>query len=236
MLGKAVPSAHEVDSGTLSALLLATMRSTAARAHTYPPGVYDRLEQQVETQPLAGAEQRARTVSAHLEPTYEHTEPWGSDSPGGEAPAGVTRQGEQRRRIGKLGRERAKPAARARRPRRLVRLASELRTTLTRIVEAGFVGSRAYWIAIGSVVGLASALLLITLAIDHGPRARPAPPGLPSSQRRPGAARLARPRCRSRRQRTRASRLRRAPAREPRFGCSVRRVRGPRTPQGGPQA
>jgi serine/threonine-protein kinase len=180
MLGKAVPAAHEVDSGALRALLLATMSEHRLRERTtYPPGVYERLEQQVDTQPLAGAEQRARTVTANLEPTYEHTEPWGSDSPGGEAPLGATRQGEQRRRIAKLGLERAKPALRARRPRRLVRLASELRTTLTRIVEAGFVGSRAYWIGIGSVVGLASALLLIALAIDHGPRARPAPPGLP---------------------------------------------------------
>ena len=154
---------------------------------TYPPGVYDRLEQQVETQPLAGAEQRARTVSAHLEPTYEHTEPWGSDSPGGEAPAGVTRQGEQRRRIGKLGLERAKPAVRARRPRRLVRLASELRTTLTRIVEAGFVGSRAYWIGIGSVVGLASALL-VDRAGDRPRPARAAGSARPAPARSAGRA------------------------------------------------
>ncbi|MEY4508536.1 MAG: hypothetical protein RLZZ450_658 [Pseudomonadota bacterium] len=183
MLGKAVPSAHEVDSGALRALLLATMSEHRLREKaTYPPEVYDRLEQQVETQPLAFAAQSARTVAAPLEPTYEHTEPWGSDSPDGST-AAVTRGGggEQRKRVAQPVAPKPQPAARARRQRRLVRLASELRTTLTRIVEAGFVGSRAYWIVIGSVIGLACALLLIALATPASPRAKLGPPALPAA-------------------------------------------------------
>jgi serine/threonine protein kinase len=195
LLGKAVPSAHEVDSGALRALLLATMSEHRLRERTtYPPGVYERLEQQVETQPEALAAQSARTeaqsarteaqtartIAAPLEPTYEHTEPWGSDSPDG-ASAAVTRGGEQRRRVVPPSAVKASPGQRARRQRRLVRLASELRTTLTRIVAAGFVGSRAYWIVIGSVIGLACALLLIALVMPSAPRVRVAPPALPKA-------------------------------------------------------
>jgi len=176
LLARAVPSAHDVDSGALRALLIATMTEHRLRERTtYPPGVYERLDQQVETQPMAGTpDQRAVTVAATLEPTYEHTEPYGSDSPRG-APEGVTRGGEQRRR-------KQPEVARARRPRRVVRLASELRTTLTRIVTSGFIGSRAYWVMIGSAVGLVGALALITLTVRDEIRPVPPLPQLPHAQ------------------------------------------------------
>jgi eukaryotic-like serine/threonine-protein kinase len=157
LLGRAVPSAREVDSGSLRALLLATMNEH--RQHektTYPPGVYERLDQAAETEPLgAGPGRGATTVAMPL--TYEHTEPLGSDS--ARTSGEVTRGSDRPRR--------------ERRPRRLVRLASELRTTLTRIVESGFVGSRVYWIAIGSALGLGAALVVIGLVIRPGERAVP---------------------------------------------------------------
>jgi hypothetical protein len=183
MLSKAVPSAHDVDSGALRALLLATMTEHRLRERTtYPPGVFERLDQQLETQPLAGAEQRAATTIAAplLEPTYEHTAPYGSDSPRGSTPESVTRGGDARRP--RAARNALWEAARARRPRRLVRLASELRTTLTRIASSGFIGSRAYWVAIGSVVGLAAALALITGLMRRERPPVPALPALPTIQ------------------------------------------------------
>jgi serine/threonine protein kinase len=166
MLGSAVPSAREVDSGGLRALLLATMKEHRLREKTtYPPGIYDRLDKQVETEPLGGAAARAAPTVA-VPPTYEHTEPLGSNSSGpGERPDakdGVTH-----------GRDRPR---RERRQRRLVRLASGLRTQLTRMVDSGFVGSRAYWISIGSALGLVSALVLILLVMRPREREVPALP------------------------------------------------------------
>ncbi|HEX5658414.1 MAG TPA: serine/threonine-protein kinase [Polyangiales bacterium] len=157
LLGRAVPSAREVDSGSLRGLLLATMNEHRQREKTtYPPGVYERLDKAVETEPLGGAQRHATALA--LQPTYEHTEPLGSDSRQGE----VTRGSDRPRR--------------ERKPRRLVRLASELRTTLTRIVESGFVGSRVYWIGIGSALGLGAALVLIGLVVRPRERAVPALP------------------------------------------------------------
>ncbi|MET0286894.1 MAG: serine/threonine-protein kinase [Polyangiales bacterium] len=161
LLGRAVPSSREVDSGSLRALLLATMNEHREREKTtYPPGIYDRLDHAAETEPLAGNVARAAAPTLAMQPTYEHTEPLGSDSAG---PHGEVTRGSDRPRRG-------------RKPRRLVRLASELRTTLTRIVESGFIGSRAYWIAIGSALGLGCALVVIGLVVRPRERAVPALP------------------------------------------------------------
>ena len=160
MLARAVPSAHEVDSGALRALLLATMNEHRQRERTtYPPGVYERLEKQAEvpTEPLAGAMTRpASPVLRHA--TFEHTQPQGGEAP----------------RVANLEEASTRGRARrGRRPVRLVRFASELRTQFTRIVEVGFVGSRAYWVLVGAAVGLAGALVVIALALR--PQARPVP-------------------------------------------------------------
>jgi serine/threonine protein kinase len=181
LLGKAVPSAHEVDSGSLRALLLAVMNDQ--RQHdrkTYPPGVYDRLDKQVETQPLGGSP-ASGLDPVFLHHTVEHTAPYGSDSANAAA-EGPTKGGDAAR---------SQRPARVLRPRprrrRLVRMASELRTTLTRIVKQSFVGSRAYFLVLGGALGLAGALALITLAVR--PRARVLPP-LPvvSTELSPAAA------------------------------------------------
>jgi serine/threonine protein kinase len=166
LLGRAVPSSREVDSGSLRALLLATMNEHRERERTtYPPGIYDHLDHAVETEPLAGHVARSAAPTLAMQPTYEHTEPLGSDSAG---PKGELIRGEVTR-----GSDRVR---RARKPRRLVRLASELRTTLTRIVESGFIGSRAYWIAIGSALGLGCALVVIGLVVRPRERVVPALP------------------------------------------------------------
>ncbi len=157
LLGRAVPSAREVDSGSLRALLLGTMSEHRKREQTtYPPGVYERLD--LETEPLPGAVVPAAQIAS----TFEHTEPLGSQAPSPQVTLGKKRR-------------------RERKPRRLVRLASELRTTLTRIVRDGFVGSRGYWIAIGSVVGLGCALLLIGSLTRRPEHPVPALPSSPAA-------------------------------------------------------
>ncbi|MDB4976870.1 MAG: Serine/threonine protein kinase PrkC, regulator of stationary phase [Myxococcaceae bacterium] len=172
-LARAVPSAHEVDATALCALLDAAMLEHRQReSSSYPAGVYERLGQRTPraTQQLVGAASAAQAATARrVQATYELTEQFGSDS--SEA---VTRAGD-------VARQTARKSARAlrgRRPLELVRFASELRTSLTRIVEAGFIGSRTYWILIGGVLGLAAALLLITLALHPSGRAVPALPDL----------------------------------------------------------
>jgi hypothetical protein len=69
-----------------------------------------------------------------------------------------------------------RPWARDPRKRRLVRLASELRTTFTAI-ENGLRGKQGTWLAIGAAIGLAFGLALVTAVVrhkQHGP-----PPALP---------------------------------------------------------
>jgi serine/threonine protein kinase len=184
-LAKAVPQVHDVDSGALSALVMNVMQEHRRREQaTYPPGVYERLEQQIETLKEArqapDAGERAAAAVQHS--TLEHTAPYGSDSPA-EAqqratsvrPTAATQPAFQ-----------PEPGARARgslhkldrrpRVRRLVRLASELRTTITAI-EQGLRGKRLLWLVLGAGVSLAFALAVITVVVRQRPRARaPAPP------------------------------------------------------------
>ncbi|MDB4990718.1 MAG: Serine/threonine protein kinase PrkC, regulator of stationary phase [Myxococcaceae bacterium] len=173
-LEKAVPSAREVDARALRGLLEAAMLEHRQReSSSYPAGVYERLElrPQKGTQQLVGSASATTRASAPrpVLATYELTEQFGSDSS-----QAVTRTGDVSRQTAR----RNARALRGRRPLELVRFASELRTSLTRIVDAGFIGSRAYWILIGGVLGLAAALLLITLALHPSARAVPALPDL----------------------------------------------------------
>lgn len=183
-LAKAVPSAHDVDGGALSGLLLGTMQDHRRREQaTYPRGVYERLEQQIETLPLAGKPQ-ALAEPAYQKYTLENTSPYGSDSPA-EAkqalpralPAGTQPgfaspgKGESERMREPGG---VRDVERGPRGRRLVRLASELRTTFTAI-EQGLGGRRGLWISIGAALGLALGLALITM-VARRRIARPAPP------------------------------------------------------------
>jgi serine/threonine protein kinase len=169
LLARAVPAVHEVDAGALRELLLATMSEHRQRERaTYPPGVYERLERYEPTLPIASA--GAGGANAVSFATVEHTVRLGSDSP--PAPSGRD----------SLVRTRSGRGRRGRKPVRLARFASELRTQLTQVIQSGFVGSRAYWVLIGSAIGLAGALALITLALRPRRVRVPAlPPPLPPS-------------------------------------------------------
>jgi serine/threonine protein kinase len=184
-LAKAVPQVHDVDSGALSALVMNVMQEHRQREQaTYPPGVYERLEQQIET--LKEARQapdvQERAAAAVQHSTLEHTSPYGSDSPAGAQqratsvrPTAATQPAFQ-----------PQPGARARgslhklerrpRVRRLVRLASELRTTITAI-EQGLRGKRLLWLLLGTGVSLAFTLAVVTVVVRQRPHPRaPAPP------------------------------------------------------------
>ena len=168
-LGKAVPTAHEVDSGSLSALLVALMQEQRRQQKkTYPSGLYEQLEQQVPTQRAEGASGDPKGP-VFRQYTLEHTSPYGSDTP--EPPAPKRRQettepayagaGEGRERAS-LGRAPQQPP----RGRRLVRLASEIRetwqefgTTITQLT--GFKSATARAVALMGVGALAVALLFL---------------------------------------------------------------------------
>jgi serine/threonine protein kinase len=174
MLSRAVPEAHEVDSGALSALVVAAMHEQRQREKTtFPPQVYERLEQQIQTLPQAGASLPPPVLKKY---TFEHTSPYGSDSPAGlqQAPrASSSQPAPARHEVTARGSERRVDwQAPAPRERRLVRLAAELRTTITRITASS--ERRALWLAVGGAIGVAGALALITLAM-RTPRV-PAPP------------------------------------------------------------
>ena len=173
-LARAMPSAHEVDSGALSALLLAAMKEQRQRDRgTYPPGVYDRLDQQLDTLPLPGAGPRNEGASTVLmRHTLEHTAPAGGDS-ADRSSADQTGRTTQPERA-----PRSRRGARPRRPRerQLVQL-DHWRTTLTRIVREAAVSHRALWIGLGCSLGLVGAAALIALA--SGRAGQVAPPALP---------------------------------------------------------
>jgi hypothetical protein len=194
-LAKALPAAHDVDSGALSALLLGTMEEHRTRQKaTYPEGVYERLEQQIETLRMGGAEPAQPGEQPALQKyTLENTAPYGSEAaslrqraraePAPRA-AEITASEGAPRSAGRdvaAGSVRPFPAheqPRDLRQRRLVRLADELRTTFTAI-ENELLGKHGTWVAVAAAVGLAFALALITAVLRSPPR-RP-PPALPSA-------------------------------------------------------
>jgi hypothetical protein len=142
--------------------------------------VYERLEQQVETLKVhgeQGADEGKR--SAQEAATLEHTAPYGSDSPEQARPTSARAPARTQAAFGE-GESRRKPdphdPQKSPRRRRLVRLASELRTHITAI-ERGLRGKRMPWLGAGGAVGLAFALALITVVVRHKPHARP--PALP---------------------------------------------------------
>jgi serine/threonine-protein kinase len=199
-LAKAMPSAHDVDSGALSSLLLATMQEHRSREQaTYPPGVYDRLEQQIDTLRIGGAPEAAGQ-RALQNFTVEQTSPYGSDSPPGADAIQPRRQAETQAELQSPRHDSARiRAAQSIRPlaaekgprqRRLVRLASELRTTITAI-ERRLRDQRAVWLGVGAVA-LAFALALLTALLRERPR-RPAPVPPPAALTLAAPAPLAEP-------------------------------------------
>jgi serine/threonine-protein kinase len=193
-LAKAVPTVHDVDSGALSSLVMNVMQEHRQREQaTYPPGVYERLEQQIETLKMGAGPRGADTPgNINQNATLEHTAPYGSDSPEGAQPQPTSGRADPRAATAQAATQPAfgsevSDAARARgsihkldknpRRRRLVRLASELRTTITAI-ERGLREKRVLWLLMGAAVGLALALALITVVVRHGPHAHP--PSLPA--------------------------------------------------------
>jgi serine/threonine-protein kinase len=200
-LAKAVPQVHDVDSGALSTLVLNLMQEHRQREKaTYPPGVYERLEQQIETLKVARqAPDAVREADAVKHSTVEHTAPYGSDSP----QSGVPRPASARPTAATQPAFPPSPAVPARaggslhklpRGRRLVRLASELRTTITAI-EQGLRGQRLVWLALASGLALASLLAIVTVLLRQPRSARaPAPPvPAPPAFAQPAPAPLAAP-------------------------------------------
>jgi len=188
MLGKAIPAAHEVDAGALSSLIVATMREHRAREKgTFPPQVYERLEAEVRTEPIGSdAERSAEPVLGKY--TVEHTAPYGSDATPGTPLSGPPQSESRGRRMtaagygAHAGKSDAPPTEKPKpRRRRLVRIASEIKTTITRIADGNLDGSRLFWLALGGAIGLGGAAALVTLALRGRPAPPPPPPALPAS-------------------------------------------------------
>jgi serine/threonine-protein kinase len=205
-LAKALPAAHDVDSGALSALLMGTMEEHRSRQKaTYPEGIYERLEQQIETLRMGGGEAPVPVEQGALQKyTLENTAPYGSDA----APGRTAGRAEAAPRAAEITASEGAPrnahadstasvrpfpesdprrlgAQRDPRQRRLVRLASELRTTFTAI-ENELRSKRGTWLSIGGAIGLAFALALVTAVLRHKPhRSPPALPSGPLSLRAP---------------------------------------------------
>jgi hypothetical protein len=206
-LAKAMPSAHDVDSGALSALFLATMQEHRRREQaTYPPDVYERLEQQIGTLRMGGGEAAPEAAQSALQRhTVEQTSPYGSDSPAVAASALPRRHAETQAELAARPRDdaaghaarRARPHENGPRQRRLVRLASELRTTITAI-ERRLRAERGLWLGVIAAVAIAFGLALLTASLRAKPR-RPAPapptlalapaaPPAPATEAAPAAA------------------------------------------------
>jgi serine/threonine protein kinase len=207
MLAKGAPDAHEVDGGALSALVVATMHEHRQRERSnFPDKVYERLEQEVHTLQFVG-DNASAAQPVIRKYTLEHTSPYGSDTPG--EPAGTPRRAggleNTARRVEAQLSQRSLDAPQRRsgqpqvnvgpRKRRLVRLASEIRTTITRMTGQSAGERRMFGIAVGGAIGLAGALALITLALRDKPRAlpppvphAPAPAALAAPLPEPGAA------------------------------------------------
>jgi serine/threonine protein kinase len=200
-LGKAVPSAHEVDGGSLSGLLLAVMQEQRReQKKTYPSGLYDRLEQQVPTQQAEGGQAGDPRPPIVRRYTMDHTSPYGSDSPQAPDPSKRPRgrAGQPRRGVstepayhgaGAGPRAAADVERGAPRPRRLVRLASglfdtlsELGTSITRLASLESPGRKAAGLLALGAVALALMLAFATLLWKSAkPTLRSALPSVPTA-------------------------------------------------------
>jgi serine/threonine-protein kinase len=190
MLARGVPEAHEVDSGALSALVVAAMHEHRQRERSnFPAQVYERLEQQVNTLQIVANASAAQPVIGKY--TLEHTAPYGSDSRDGasaqrKVPQARSTQSEAHgvARAPAPRSPQAPLAARDEGPRkrRLVRLASEIRTTITRMAGEGVRERRMLGLAVGGAIGFAGALALMTLALRDRPKALPPPVPVPSAR------------------------------------------------------
>ncbi len=184
MLGKAIPEALEVDSGALSALVMVTMQEHRAREQgTLPPLVYERLERGVQTERLGSdAPQPRAGLSQH---TVEHAAPYGGEAPdqaaaradGAGAPQGRAR----RRTAAEYGSPALAPPAApsgfgqggpVARRRRLVRMASEIKTTITRMTDSARGRPWLFWLTGAFAIGLAVVAAPMTVTL----RAPPTPP------------------------------------------------------------
>ncbi len=184
MLGKAIPEAHEVDSGALSSLVVATMQEhRALEKGTFPPQIYQRLEAEVHTERMAGAAEPARDPALGKS-TVEHTAPCGSDAGQGTPLSGSPQAQPRPQQVTAAAygapESKAPDADKATpRRRRFVRIASEIKTTITRIADGNLGASRLFWLIVGAAIGLSGVAALVTLAL----RSRPAPPpSLPAHQ------------------------------------------------------
>ncbi len=182
VLGRALPAARDVDGGALSSLLLALMQAQRERDKgTLPPLVYEGLEREITTAPLGSATASSMQPvprftlaggDSHVRRHDEQRPSLGSGTAPGYGPPG---QGDAGSGRGRPGFSPVGP-----RPRRLVRVASELRTTITRMAAAAGV-PRAPWLLVGAAIGLAGGLAWITLALRPAPpRAPPLPPPIPA--------------------------------------------------------
>jgi len=182
MLGKAVSKAHEVDSGALSALVVATMDEHRRREQgTFPPHVYERLERDVQTERLGSDTGPSSPLLRAA--TLEHTAPYGSDASAAEVKRGS--DGPRARRATAQGQgfegpgdaqvgSRGPPLPRR---RRLVRIASEIKTTITRITSGEGANGRVFWLAAIAAIVLGGALAGLTVVFR--PRPVPRPPPVP---------------------------------------------------------
>jgi len=195
-LGKAMPSAHDVDGGALSGLVVALMQEQRReQKKTYPSGLYDRLEQQVPTQRGEGASGDPRGP-AFRHSTLEHTSPYGSDTPERSSPQrrqeitepAYAGAGQDRARLPQESSARGprspESSARGPRPRRLVRLASgiretwqELGTSITELTQLKSPAGRAVaMLALGAV---SAGVLLLVVFFFLRPAPGPAASRLP---------------------------------------------------------
>lgn len=186
MLGQAMPEARDVDAGALRLLLEATMREQRQRDRgTYPLGVYDGLERQLETLPIAGPLRDQAPARVLLSHTLSH------------APAALS-AGDAPTRPGP-GAARLAPAVRAmpplpprvepRRPRRFARAERIEAPAVDRRSATGKLGLlvaalrdlgpvRTGWFSVLLAIGVAGALALLTIAL-RAPARSPVVPRVP---------------------------------------------------------
>lgn len=168
MLGKAVPSTHEVDSGALSALLVALMRQERKQLEsTYPPGLFEQMEQRVRPGP------KVEPVFKRFTLTHD-----------GEGPSAPDTANVGRARAQAEGEAQADEGAQVAeaRGRRLVRMASGLRTTLGEL-GTSFMRlrtARGLWLVL-SALALSAAFAALTASLRRDPKSVVATPRLPEA-------------------------------------------------------
>jgi len=154
MLARAYPEALTVDGGALRALLDGAMQDERRQAQsTYPPGLFAALE----------------------EPTVHAHGPFSAAAPSDAPAERITRPGFGSPGRGASGRVRGPraPEPAPVRQRRLVRLATGLRTTITRITEAEWAGAPSAWLGMGVVAGLVGAMVLVLVSGAKKPKVPP---------------------------------------------------------------